>query len=159
MFPYAQHPLYNNNNNNNNNKRTRCLSINNLDSFSLGNIFRVAGWLKKSYCQFFTIIGFFLKKWLQYSWTSLRKGWTWGKASWSPIANFNPLSANPTKWSNTLKQFVGKLPTNCLSVFDHFVKLALKGLIKHWIQPWWKCETCKIYILMSKVMNFFCEDS
>ena len=41
---------------------------------------------------------------------------------------FNPLSANPTKWSNTLKQFVGKLPTNCLSGFDHFVGLALKGL-------------------------------
>ena len=41
---------------------------------------------------------------------------------------FNPLSANITKWSNTLKQFVGKLPTNCLSVFDHFVELALKGL-------------------------------
>ena len=40
----------------------------------------------------------------------------------------NPLSANPTKWSNTLKQFIGKLPTNCLSVFDHFVILALKGL-------------------------------
>ena len=40
----------------------------------------------------------------------------------------NPLSANPTKWPNTLKQFVGKLPTNCLSVFDHFVKLALKAL-------------------------------
>ena len=33
----------------------------------------------------------------------------------------NPLSANPTKWSNTLKQFVGNLPANCLSVFDHFV--------------------------------------
>ena len=42
----------------------------------------------------------------------------------------NPLSTNPAKWSNTLKQFVGKLPTNCLSVFVHFVKLALKGLIK-----------------------------
>ena len=41
--------------------------------------------------------------------------------------NFNPLIANPTKWSNTLKQFVGELPTNCLSVFDHFVVLALKG--------------------------------
>ena len=41
---------------------------------------------------------------------------------------FNPLGANPAKWSNTLKQFVGKLSTNCLSVFDHFVKLALKGL-------------------------------
>ena len=31
-----------------------------------------------------------------------------------------PLSANPTKWLNTLKQFVGKLSTNYLSVFDHF---------------------------------------
>ena len=41
----------------------------------------------------------------------------------------NPLSANPTKGSNTLKQFVGKLPPNCLSVFYHFVKLALKGLM------------------------------
>ena len=40
----------------------------------------------------------------------------------------NPLSANPTKWSNTLKQFVGNLPTNRLSVFDHFVGFALKGL-------------------------------
>ena len=29
---------------------------------------------------------------------------------------FNPLSANPTKWSN------------CLIVFDHFVGLALKEL-------------------------------
>ena len=35
---------------------------------------------------------------------------------------FNPLSANPTKWSNTLKQL---LPTNCLSVFEHFLGLAL----------------------------------
>ena len=35
----------------------------------------------------------------------------------------NPLSANPTKWPNTVKQFVGKMPTNCLSVFDHFVIL------------------------------------
>ena len=25
--------------------------------------------------------------------------------------NVNPLSANPTKWSNTLKQFVGNLST------------------------------------------------
>ena len=36
------------------------------------------------------------------------------------------LSTNLTKWSNTLKQFVGNLPTNCLSLFDHFVGLALK---------------------------------
>ena len=39
----------------------------------------------------------------------------------------NPLSANITKWSNTLKQFLGSLPTNCSSVFDHIVGLALKG--------------------------------
>ena len=34
----------------------------------------------------------------------------------------NPLSANPTKWSNTLSRRIA------LSVFDHFVGLALKGL-------------------------------
>ena len=45
----------------------------------------------------------------------------------SSLKWINPLSTNPTKWSNTLKQFVGKPPTN-LSVFDHFVGLALKGL-------------------------------
>ena len=48
----------------------------------------------------------------------------WEKTMVSPL---NPLSANPTKWSNALKQFVGKLPTNCLSVFGNFVNLALKG--------------------------------
>ena len=45
-----------------------------------------------------------------------------------PESNLNPLSAKPAKCSNTFKQFVGKLPTNCLSVFDHFVGLALKGI-------------------------------
>ena len=44
------------------------------------------------------------------------------------IDSLKSLSANFTKWSNTFKQFVGKLPTNCLSMFDHFVGLALKGL-------------------------------
>ena len=38
-------------------------------------------------------------------------------------SDINPLCANPTKWSNTLKQFVGNL-----SVFDHFVILALQWL-------------------------------
>ena len=37
------------------------------------------------------------------------------------VKDSNPLSANITKWPNTLKQFVGKWPTNCLSMFDHFV--------------------------------------
>ena len=40
----------------------------------------------------------------------------------------NILSFNPTKWSNTLKQFIGKLPTNFLSVFDHFVRIVLEEL-------------------------------
>ena len=40
-----------------------------------------------------------------------------------------PFSINFTKWSHTLKKFVGKLPTNCLSVVDHFVGLAIKGLM------------------------------
>ena len=35
-------------------------------------------------------------------------------------------SANPTKWSNTLKKFVDK--SNCLSVFEYFVGLAHKEL-------------------------------
>ena len=51
--------------------------------------------------------------------------------SWKDKANYyllNPLSANPTKWSSTLKQFVGFLPKNCLSMFDHFVGLAFKRL-------------------------------
>ena len=47
------------------------------------------------------------------------------------ILYFNPLSANPEKWSNTLKQIVGNLPTICLSVFDHFMNLALKGLTRN----------------------------
>ena len=51
----------------------------------------------------------------------------------------NPLSANPTKRPNTLKQFVGKLPTNCLSVFNHFVQLALKGLTS------FRCLYCKLW--------------
>ena len=44
------------------------------------------------------------------------------------IVTINPLNANPEKWSNTLKQIVGNLTTICLSVFDHFMNLALKGL-------------------------------
>ena len=65
----------------------------------------------------------------------------------------NPLSANPTKWSNTLKQFVGKLPTNCLSVFDHFVKLALKGLI--WNVPMWLTNAYNKFNIMRVCLATF----
>ena len=39
----------------------------------------------------------------------------------------NLLSANP-KNGQTYSTIRGLLPTNCLSVFDHFVGLELKGL-------------------------------
>ena len=40
----------------------------------------------------------------------------------------NTLSANPTKWSNALKQFVGFCRRTVLSVCDYFVGLEFKGL-------------------------------
>ena len=61
----------------------------------------------------------------------------------------NPLSANPTKWSNTLTQFVGNLPINCLSVFVHFTKLALKGLKTNF-----EYESFKVYQLTGLSENF-----
>ena len=54
----------------------------------------------------------------------------------------NPLSANPEKWSNTLKQIVGNLPTICLSVFDHFMNLTLKGLKFRYY-----CYNFKLFVL------------
>ena len=37
---------------------------------------------------------------------------------------YETLERQPTKWSNTLKQYK---PMNCLRVFDHFVELAREG--------------------------------
>ena len=45
------------------------------------------------------------------------------------LTTLNHLSANATKWSNTHKQFVG-FCRQIMSVFDHFVRLALKTLTK-----------------------------
>ena len=39
-----------------------------------------------------------------------------------------PLSANPTKRSKILKQFVASFPTSCFNELDHSEELALKGL-------------------------------
>ena len=46
---------------------------------------------------------------------------------------FNHLSANPTKWSNTFKQFVGCEWQIVWVCYYHFAGLALKGL-KHLLQ-------------------------
>ena len=58
---------------------------------------------------------------------------------------FNPLSANTEKWANTLKQIVGNLPTICLSVFGHFMNLALKGLRMNF----WYYALFLLFLLMS----------
>ena len=50
------------------------------------------------------------------------------KGHCTTLVIFNPLSGNPIEWPNTFKQVVGNLPMSFLSVFDHSVKLALKGL-------------------------------
>ena len=94
--------------------------------------------------------------------------------------NFNPLSANLTKWSNTIKQFVQ--PTNCLSVFDHFVGLALKGLTvfqphsyiqtqmwkqtiltrkgKYYRQNWfWKTVSIQSYLIFSVLITQVINDN
>ena len=48
------------------------------------------------------------------------------------VSNFRQFSFETHKRQphtmDTLKLFVGNLPTNCSSVFDHFVGLALQGL-------------------------------
>ena len=43
---------------------------------------------------------------------------------------FNPLSVNPHKMVEHTQTIRWLLPTNCLSVFDHFVRLALIVLKK-----------------------------
>ena len=68
----------------------------------------------------------------------------------------NPFSANFTKWSNTLKQFVNNLPTNCLSVFDHFVGLVLKGFIKDKLGG----KIMKVFVgLRAKTYNYLTENN
>ena len=60
--------------------------------------------------------------------------------------HLNPLSTNPTKWSDTL------LPTNCLCVFDHFVGLALKELINAFWQ--WLTLILKNYKTFQSTLTF-----
>ena len=61
----------------------------------------------------------------------------------------NSSSTNPSKWSNTLKQFVSKLPTNCSSVFDHFVRWAFKGLKNLTVQYIWTIKKQFLFVLNS----------
>ena len=55
------------------------------------------------------------------------KGVSLLQLGWNSVPELNPLSANLIKWSNTLKQFVSKLPTNCLSMLTILWGWHLKG--------------------------------
>ena len=57
----------------------------------------------------------------EYPWNKKNITFTWLSSL------YNPFKRQSHK-IDTLKQFVGNLATNCLSVFDDFVKLTLKGL-------------------------------
>ena len=61
----------------------------------------------------------------------------------------NGLRTSPTKWWNLLKQFVRKLATNCLSVFNHFVKLVLKVL--------WGHIKSQVYLALSQNLLVLCD--
>ena len=67
----------------------------------------------------------------------------------------NPVPTNPTKWSNTLKQIVANLLMNCLSVFDHFVGLALEGLILFCYEKLLLLSFFICYMYLSRVVLVF----
>ena len=77
-------------------------------------------------------IQFLPKKWLQLQTKQnvYREKFYSSTYIWNHVGPLNP---NPAKWSNALKQFVGKQPANCLSVCDHFVGLAYWN---HFQWPW-----------------------
>ena len=59
---------------------------------------------------------------------------------WIAMSFFNPLSANPTQWSNRHKQFVGNLPTNwmCLTILWYWslkgkTSLESSSRLRHWL--------------------------
>ena len=86
------------------------------------------------------------------------KFWSHSKNTTKTRHHSNTFSANFPKWSNTLKQFVGNLTTNCFSVFDHFVGLALKGLMFPLLL--WPCTLwSKVAILFFSRSPGFCEMS
>ena len=60
--------------------------------------------------------------------TLARNGLMRNKNLRSCLDFLNPLSANPNKMFKHTQTIRPLLPTNCLSVFDHFVGMALEGL-------------------------------
>ena len=110
-------------------------------------------------------IVFFFHFWLtpyikqvKYNWTSANR-WCLSAyrksvsflTSFIRYYTFNPLRANPIKWSNNL-------PTSCLSVLGHFVGFALKGSINlqfDWPRALTSTYPSKIGKLLTILMKIF----
>ena len=80
---------------------------------------------------------------------------------------FNPLSANPTKWSNTLKQFVGKLINNCSKneyIIDAFLKISkfskqlFRLSLKSWLCYIWGTWNILYYLNFSYCRLSLCQE-
>ena len=73
------------------------------------------------------------------------------------IGYFNTLSANPTKWSNTLKQLVGNSRLIVWVCFDHFLGLALEGItfLELMKSSLWRFEPGFTFSLKNILTNFY----
>ena len=76
---------------------------------------------------------------------------SFSKIIWTAVLKISKFSRKHQWCSSFLEQLLINLPTNCLSVFDHFVGLALKGL-KTTLKIWEKATKCNLTIL-PKVMK------
>ena len=65
----------------------------------------------------------------------------------------NPLRANLTKCSNTLKQFVGKLLMDCLSLFGHSVELAPKRIMTPGMKEYLKSDPHLLFFFIIICFN------
>ena len=70
-------------------------------------------------------------------------------------AEVNPLITNFPKRSNTLKQFVGKLSTICLSVFDQFMGFALGVTKRNRYNNVISCDKSSVSVCVSGGQKFF----
>ena len=73
--------------------------------------------------------------------------WQWSRLE----VRLNPLRGNPSKCSKTVKQFACFCQQIVLSVFNHFVGLALKGLTSFIRQPFCKKQLTVISIITSTI--------
>ena len=81
------------------------------------------------YCELFQIWYIATPKMPQSCWRLCKSYWKFSPFYWVRLLRLSLkiLIANFTKWLNTLKQFVGKLASNCLSVLAFLWDWRIKG--------------------------------